>query len=150
MKSIFDGINRTELINRIRAVNKDSSSQWGKMNVYQMLKHCTIWEEWIQGKNKTTYKQELLGYIFGKWALQSMIKDEKPFKKSVPTSAFFKVKELNGDVETEKKKWISLIEGYEHYSNPGFIHDFFGKMTKEQIGILAYKHSDHHLRQFNA
>ena len=60
------------------------------------------------------------------------------------------MKELNGDIESEKKKWISLIEGYENYSNPGFIHDFFGKMTKEQIGILAYKHTDHHLRQFNA
>jgi len=150
MKSIFDELNRTELTNRIKTVNENNRSQWGKMNVYQMLKHCTIWEEWIQGINKPAYKQELLGYIFGKLALKSMIKDEKPFKRNVPTSAYFKVKELNGDIESEKKKWISLIEGYENYSNPGFVHDFFGKMTKEQIGILAYKHSDHHLRQFNA
>ena len=150
MKSIFDESNRDTLIKRIRTVNEHNSSQWGKMNVYQMLRHCTIWEEWIQGINKRTYKQELLGFIFGKLALKSMIKDEKPFKRNVPTSASFKVKELNGDIESEKKKWISLIEGYENYSNPGFIHDFFGKMTKEQIGILAYKHSDHHLRQFNA
>jgi len=150
MKSIFDESNRDTLIKRIRTVNEQNSSQWGKMNVYQMLKHCTIWEEWIQGKNKPTYKQELLGFIFGKLALKSMIKDDKPFKRNVPTSAHFKVKELLGDLESEKKKWISLIEGYENYSNPGFVHDFFGKMTKEQIGILAYKHSDHHLRQFNA
>lgn len=150
MKSIFDESNRAALINRIKTVNERSRSQWGKMNVYQMLKHCTIWEEWIQGRNKPTYKQELLGYIFGKWALNSMIKDDKPFKRNVPTSAFFKVKELNGDLESEKRKWISLIEGYENYSNPGFVHDFFGKMTKDQIGILAYKHTDHHLRQFDA
>jgi len=150
MKSIFDESNRAALIKRIKTVNERSSSQWGKMNVYQMLKHCTIWEEWIQGRNKTTYKQELLGFIFGKWALNSMIKDEKPFKRNVPTSASFKVKELHGDIEFEKRKWISLIEGYENFSNPGFVHDFFGKMTKEQIGILTYKHSDHHLRQFNA
>ncbi len=149
MKSIFDEKNRMDLINRIKTVNKNGSSQWGKMTVYQMVKHCTIWEEWIQGTHKPVYKQELLGYIFGKWALKSMIKDDEPFKKNVPTSAHFKVKELEGDIEPEKKKWISLIEGYENYSNPGFIHDFFGKMTREQIGILAYKHSDHHLRQFN-
>jgi len=150
MKSIFDESNRAALIKRIKTVNEHSSSQWGKMNVYQMLKHCTIWEEWIQGRNKPTYKQELLGFIFGKLALKSMIKDDKPFKRNVPTSASFRVKELDGDLESEKKKWISLINGYENYSNPGFVHDFFGKMTKEQIGILAYKHSDHHLRQFNA
>lgn len=31
-----------------------------------------------------------------------------------------------------------------------FMHPFFGKITREQIGYLAYKHDDHHLRQFNA
>lgn len=150
MKTIFDEKCRAEIINRIKMVNQNNRPQWGKMNLYQMLKHCTVWEEWIQGKNKQGYKQEMLGFVFGKMALKSMIKDEKPFAKNVPTSTQFKVKELNGDIEFEKEKWISLIEGYEHYSNPGFVHDFFGKMTKEQIGILAYKHSDHHLRQFNA
>jgi hypothetical protein len=40
------------------------------------------------------------------------------------------------------------VEAYANYSNPGFVHDFFGKMTDEQIGIFAYKHADHHLRQF--
>jgi len=29
------------------------------------------------------------------------------------------------------------------------MHPFFGKMTKEQVGYLAYKHTDHHLWQFN-
>ena len=28
--------------------------------------------------------------------------------RNVPTSAQFKVKEKNGDVESEKKKWIAL------------------------------------------
>jgi hypothetical protein len=83
-------------------------------------------------------------------ALKSMIKDDKPLRRNVPTSAHFKVKEKYGDTESEKKKWIALIESYEHYSNPNFVHDFFGKMTIEQIGILAYKHTDHHLRQFNS
>lgn len=149
MKTIFDKVARLELINRIKHIDEKSTSQWGKMNVYQMLKHCTIWDEWIQGINKPTYKRELLGYLFGKMALRSMIKDDKPLDRNVPTSATFKVKEKNGNIEAEKKKWVALIEGYENYSNPDFIHDFFGKMTREQVGILAFKHTDHHLRQFN-
>ena len=150
MKTIFDKGTRDELIKRINTLNQNCTAQWGKMNIYQMLKHCTIWEEWISGKNKPKYKQEFIGFVFGKMALKSMIKDESPLRRNVPTSATFKVKEKNGDVESEKKKWITLIEEYEHYSNPGFIHDFFGKMTKEQVGLLAYKHTDHHLRQFNS
>src|SRR5690554_889939 len=104
------------------------------MNVYQMTKHNTYWNSWILGKGNFVYKQEFLGKIFGKIALKRMIKDEKLFDKNIPTSDQFKAKELSGDLESE------------NYSNPKFIHDFFGKITKEQIGILVYKHTDHHLR----
>jgi Protein of unknown function (DUF1569) len=148
MKTIFDKTTREELICRIKTLNENNTAQWGKMNIYQMLKHCTIWDEWILGKNNQKYKQEFLGLIFGKMALKRMIKDERPFDRNVPTGSYFKIKEKNGNVEAEKKKWINLIEDYENYSNPGFIHDFFGKMTREQVGLLAYKHTDHHLRQF--
>jgi hypothetical protein len=150
MKTIFDNSERDQLINRIKSVNKNNTAQWGKMNLSQMLMHCTNWDEWILGKNKRVYKQAFIGFIFGKMALKNMIKDDSPIRKNVPTSSQFKIKETEVDLESEKRKWVSLIESYEHYSNPDFIHDFFGKMTKEQIGILAYKHSDHHLRQFGA
>jgi Protein of unknown function (DUF1569) len=150
MKTIFDGTTRDELINRINSLNESNTAEWGKMNLYQMLKHCTMWDEWISGKNKPGYKQTFIGRIFGKMALKDMIKDESPLKRNIPTLTELKVLEKNGNTASEKKKWITLIEGYEYYSNPGFIHSFFGKMTKEQIGYLAYKHTDHHLRQFNA
>lgn len=148
MKTIFDSQVREELISRINSLNKDIKSQWGKMNVFQMVKHNTYWNGWILGEESHTYKQVFMGKIFGKLALRKMIKDEKPLDKNIPTSTQFKIKEQSGDLEAEKLKWISLIKAYEQYENPDFIHDFFGTMTKEQIGILAYKHSDHHLRQF--
>ena len=150
MKTIFDNSERDQLINRIKSVNKNNTAQWGKMNLSQMLMHCTNWDGWILGKNKPVYKQAFIGLIFGKMALKNMIKDDSPLRKNVPTSSQFKVKETEVDLEVEKSKWVSLIEEYEHYSNPEFVHDFFGKMTREQIGILAYKHTDHHLRQFGA
>lgn len=70
--------------------------------------------------------------------------------KNVPTLAELKVRETNGNVTYQKEKLIALTEEYENYSNPKFIHSFFGKMTKEQIGYLVYQHADHHLRQFSA
>lgn len=79
-----------------------------------------------------------------------MIKDERPLDKNIPTSSPFKVKEKSGNFEAEQLKWISLIKAYGSYNNPEFIHDFFGKMTQEQIGVLVHKHTDHHLRQFDA
>ena len=147
MKTIFKENTRAELIRRIEQIDETNKAAWGKMNVFQMLKHNT-WHAWILGKEKHIYKQALIGKIFGKTALNKMVKNEEPFDKNIPTSRQFKVKEENGDLEAEKSKWILLINEYENFYNPDFIHDFFGKITKEEIGVLVYKHTDHHLRQF--
>ncbi len=150
MKTIFDASTRDELISRINTINEGSTAKWGKMNVYQMLKHCTLYDEWVLGKNKPVYKQVFIGRLFGKIALKDFIGDEKPLKRNVGTLSNLKVTVANGDVELEKAKWINLVKEFESFSNPDFIHSFFGKMTKEQIGYLGYKHTDHHLRQFNS
>lgn len=146
MKSVLDQATREELINRINRLNENSKAQWGKMNVYQMLKHCVLCEELYLGKIK--HKQTFMGRLFGKAGLKNILREGKEFPKNAPTSNIFKVKEESGDVASEKQRWIFLIEQYGHYSND-FIHWFFGKMTKEQVGQFVYKHDDHHLRQFN-
>ena len=50
----------------------------------------------------------------------------------------------------EKKKWIALLDEYEHCSNDGLIHPFFGAMKREDTDYMVYKHADHHLKQFNS
>ncbi len=144
MKSVFDKTSRDELINRINSLDENSTAQWGKMNVSQMLKHCTQWDEMAMGKKK--YKQSLIGKLFGKMALKNMLKDE-PIKQNLPTVPAFKIRE-NVNFAEEKEKWINLLNEYEHFSNDGFIHPFFGAMSKEHTGYIVYKHIDHHLRQF--
>ncbi|MEO6732648.1 MAG: DUF1569 domain-containing protein [Ferruginibacter sp.] len=148
MKTIFDQATRNELINRINSLNENSTAQWGKMNIYQMLKHCTLCEELYLGK--THHKRVFMGRLFGKMALKNILKDENPMQRNSPTSPVFKVKEIAGDTLAEKIKWISLIKKYGQYSNEYYTHWFFGKMTKEQVGHFVYKHADHHLRQFNS
>ena len=150
MKTIFNIAVRGELIGRINSLNESNTAQWGKMNVYQMIKHCSMFDEWILGKNPPVYKQAFIGRVFGKIALKGLLKDEAPMKRNMVTIAGFKIKETAGDIKGQKDKWGALIREYEYFSNPGFVHTFFGKMTNEEIGLLVYKHTDHHLRQFNA
>jgi hypothetical protein len=147
MKSVFDKNIREELIKRINSLNENSKAQWGKMNVYQMIKHCILCEEMYLGK--TPYKRTFLSFILGKIALRHLMKDDKPKKRNSPTKQEFIISENTGNLLEDKMKWISLIQEYENYSNQNFVHWFFGKMTKEQVGISVYKHIDHHLRQFN-
>jgi hypothetical protein len=148
MKTILDKTTRDELIRRINTLNENNTAQWGKMNVYQMLKHCVLYEEMVQGKKK--HRRIFLGRLFGKMALNDLIKDEKPVRHNMPTIPAIKVKENEGDIAAEKAKWIAMIEEYTHRSNQYGEHAFFGKMTEDQIGLLEYKHIDHHLRQFNS
>ncbi len=110
-----------------------------------MLRHCTLWDEMLRGDKK--YKQAFIGRLFGKLALKNLLKDDKPLTRNVPTITDLKV-QGDGDLEAEKAKWIANLKQYAHYSNPDLVHPFFGKMSREQVGYLVYKHTDHHLRQF--
>jgi len=146
MKTVLDKATRQELVGRINRLHENSAAQWGKMNVHQMLRHVTMWDEWAAGKHH--YPRVFIGYIFGRMALKKVLKDDAPLTRNSPTLPEFRISETTGEIAAEKAKWIALIESYDHFSNPNFVHAFFGKMTEEQIGIMAYKHADHHLRQF--
>lgn len=144
MKTITDKIIADQLIDRINLLDENSKPQWGKMNTYQMLKHLIMWEEMAMGK--TLYKQAFIGRLFGKFALKDMLKDE-PIKRNLPTVAGFKISG-DGDIAAEKTQLTELIKAHTQYADQGFLHPFFGKLTPEQAGYMAYKHADHHLRQF--
>jgi hypothetical protein len=146
MKTIFDEATRKELIGRINALKGDNAAQWGKMNIYQMLKHCTLWEQMIAGE--VSCKRVFLGRIIGKWALKNAVKDETPMMINAISSPELIVHEATGDIAAQKSKWIVMIEKNAGFPAPVFMHPFFGEMTKEQLGYFIYKHHDHHLRQF--
>ena len=92
------------------------------MNVYQMMKHCTLWDEMMQSKKNS--KRMLIGRLFGKLALKKVLKNEAPLRHGTPTISQLIIKETDGDFAAEKSRWISKVEKYENYSNPGFVHVF--------------------------
>jgi hypothetical protein len=42
MKNLFNEFDKLELIERINKLTPDTKPEWGKMNVSQMLEHCTV------------------------------------------------------------------------------------------------------------
>jgi hypothetical protein len=146
MKSVFEQTTRTELIQRINLLDDKKQAQWGKMNAYQMVRHCTLCEEMFTGKIKI--KRVFIGRLLGKMVLKKALKNDAPFTKNSPTSPVLKTAGEQGDIEKQKMEWANYINGYGQFENTNFIHPFFGPMTREQIGFFVYKHADHHLRQF--
>lgn len=150
MKTIFDRTTTEQLITRAKNINNNSKPQWGKMNAYQMLVHCNKNMELLQSKR--TYPRLFMGRIFGKLALKSTLKNDKPMSKNSPTHPDLVIKK-QGNVEDIRAQFINNLTDYlnrkpSDYKH--FIHPFFGKMTIEQVGQWEYKHIDHHLRQFGA
>jgi hypothetical protein len=147
MKTIFDSKTSDELIQRINNLQAGHTAVWGKMNLYQMLKHCNMSEEMFQGK--TNYKRLLIGRLFGSMALKGILKNDSAMKQNQPTHPDMKISGA-GNWQRERDQWIQLIKAYSNFSNSDFVHPFFGKMTKDAIGTYVYKHTDHHLKQFGA
>ena len=146
MKTIFEPDVREGLIRRIERLSENCAAGWGIMTPYQMVKHCNLSEEMFLGKR--SYKRLFVGRLFGRLALKSILRDDSDLKQSQPTHPEFKIKGT-GNLEAEKRNWIQNLGAYTQFQENGFVHPFFGPMTREQIGgRYVYKHTDHHLRQF--
>lgn len=145
MKSIQDPIVYQEIVQRINKLQLTNTRQWGKMDVAQMMAHCAHALEVSLGDRVS--KQGLMGKLFGKLAKKSLAGD-KPFRQGLPTAPDYVMADPK-NFDAEKKRLTAAIKRLASPSAQGsIIHPFFGKMTPDELGVLNYKHLDHHLRQF--
>ncbi len=145
MKSFFEDGVYDEISSRLNTLNKDTSANWGKMNIGQMLYHCQMPLNIILEKEDYGVKPNwLINLLFKK----SMYSD-KLWRKNLPTAPGFAIKDEK-DFDTQKKAITNLIEELDaqREKEDWQPHPAFGKMTKEQWGKMQYKHLDHHFRQF--
>ncbi|SHM48722.1 DinB superfamily protein [Chitinophaga jiangningensis] len=147
MKTIHHPDDRSSLIARIHALPETNPGQWGKMNMHQMIQHCILWEDLMLRKKE--FRQVFIGKLFGKMALRALTKDDAPIRRNAPTDPHMKITGVVTErIPVLKQQWITLLQEHAHYPETGIMHPFFGKMTGAEVGILVYKHTDHHLRQF--
>jgi hypothetical protein len=142
----FDSDAAGEIAGRIQALHPESAAQWGKMSIFQMLRHCTLCEDMMLGHIR--FERVFIGRLIGKMILKKALKEGRPFGKNSPTNPALKTHTDSGDFERQRKEWLARLQQYANFSNHDFTHPFFGRMTKDQVGVFVYKHADHHLRQF--
>jgi hypothetical protein len=142
MNNLYDGHVKAEVMVRINSLRRDSERQWGTMDVAQMLAHCAAQLQFALGEN--TSKLQYNAPI--RWMIRQTIGFRIPWPKNLPTAPEITITDPR-DLDIEKAKLIDTINRfYEmHVWHP---HPIFGEMTKMEWGLIAYKHLDHHLRQF--
>jgi len=148
MKSIFEENAYNEIKNRLENLNENATANWGKMNVVQMLEHCTKPIELALGESEIKKPNWLKKSLF-KLVAPSLYND-KPWKQGLPTAKEYIITDsLNFNDQKEKlKSKIDKMSQSKDYFEPSKEHPYFGNFTAEQWGKSAYKHLDHHLRQF--
>lgn len=147
MKSLFDKETLNETLGRIDRLTTGSHPVWGKMNVSQMMEHCSRALDWATGKDKP--KRMLLGYLLG-GLLKNQYYNDKPVAKNLPTAPKFLVTDTP-DFASAKQRFTALVKEFSEGGEAKCTRHpsaFFGHLTPEQHGKGAYKHIDHHLTQF--
>ena len=145
VKNLFDPVVKQDIIVRINKLTPESKPLWGKMNVSQMLAHLQVPIGVADGTQKL--KRTLFGRIVGPM-VKSIIYNDKPFKRSLPTDPSFVMFGSEKDFETEKQKLLVMVNNFTETAIVNETHVFFGKLTKEQWSKGTWKHLDHHLTQF--
>jgi hypothetical protein len=147
MKSIFQPEVLDEIKQRIDKLQPTAQRQWGKMEVAQMMAHCTAALEVAAGQKfpPRIFIGRFLGPFF-----KSVFSNDKPLKRNTPTDNSFLVIDQRNFTK-EKARLIDLVTRFSTGGEANCTkhpHSFFGKLTPREWGIGMYKHLDHHLRQF--
>ncbi len=147
IKNLYDPGVKQEIIERINRLTPETPRQWGKMDVAQMLAHLQQPLEVALGIRtiKGSFIMNLILPLFKK-----TLWDDTPWKKGLPTDATYITTNESKEFSTEKARLLELINRFQEKDVNLEKHPVFGRMTKEQWSKSAWKHIDHHLKQFGA
>lgn len=144
MKNLFNEAELKSITERLNGLEGTEKRLWGKMTLSQMLRHCRL-------QLDMALKHVPAKDIFPspmQWITKQVVGFRIPWPKNLVAAPEMLVKE---DAEFTKERQLLLERMAEMKQKDDFgSHPFFGKMNKEEWGKIAYKHLDHHLRQFGS
>lgn len=146
MRSILNEVDREEIFSRLRSLSTSSKARWGTMGVTDMLQHLrlsarmTLGELPVPSANKRAFQA---------FPLKHLILYVLPFPKGAPTAHELKPVDASS-FEEERAALLELLEriGTSPPETLALAHPLFGPMSRREWGVVTYKHSNHHLRQF--
>lgn len=149
MRTLFERDAADEVMTRIDRLQPAVQRQWGKMDVAQMMAHCSAALDMASGK--AILPRIFIGRLIGS-LVKPIYSNEKPFSKNNPTAPKLVVsdqRDFRREQEQLKLKVMEFQQGGEGNCSR-HPHPFFGSLTPYEWGRGMYKHLDHHLRQFGA
>jgi hypothetical protein len=146
MRSILDERDLAAISGRVGSLTPSSSPRWGHMSVDAMLAHLCLSAQMALGELPVAPKGPRVFRVF---PLKHLVLYVLPFPKSAPTAPELLAAQP-GSFEAARTRMLELFQRVAAgpKAGPGPSHPLFGPLTRQEWGVLGYKHTDHHLRQF--
>jgi uncharacterized protein DUF1569 len=148
MKNLSDVVIADQIKQRVGRLKIDSERRWGRMSPAQALAHCSSGLEMAMGDIRPP--RALIGRLIGSLIKPRIVGNDEAFRRNSPTIRELRV-EGERDLEAERVRLCALIDRFVSGAPSvctAHPHPFFGSLTPQEWSVLAYKHLDHHLRQF--
>lgn len=144
-QSLWNESDRERLAARLDRLRPDARPLWGKMSALQMITHLTDWMRMAAGELESVPKRRLMRYP----GIRHFIIYWMPWPKGVPTAPELLARESSG-WESEIAAFSARLRSFGELRTRTTwpVHPAFGKMSTSEWGVLGYRHTDHHLRQF--
>jgi hypothetical protein len=149
MKNLFQQDATDEVTARIDKLQPASQRQWGKMDVAQMMAHCSAALDMASGRLNPP--RLFIGRLIGPF-VRPIFTNEKPFSQNNPTDPQLVVSDPRDFAREREQLKLKLRQFYEggEARCTRHPHPFFGALGPQDWSRGMYKHLDHHLRQFGA
>jgi hypothetical protein len=145
MKSLWNPQLHGDVVARVARLTPDTRPQWGRMTCPQMVVHITDAFGMYCGDIPVGFKRTPIQYFPIKHAFLYLL----PMPKNVPTARELKSR-VPGEWDFEMERLRKAISQFadQRTRTDWPLHPIFGRMSARAYGVLAYKHTNHHLRQF--
>lgn len=145
MRTMWSEADRRELVERLGRLRPDARPQWGKMSVTKMLEHLSRALQMATGELAVASRSGPLRL----WPVRKLIIYVAPFPKGAPTAPELIPKD-EGDFASRRAALKRALDRFVAHPRSNLKdHPAFGSLTAKDWGCLAWRHFDHHLRQFD-
>lgn len=148
MRTLAEECAYRDLAARLGTVTIRDRACWGRMNVYQMLRHVAVANRVPLGEIEVGDCSSRFRRTVIKWgALYS----PTPWPKNAQTLPEFdqcRLGLVDGDFEAARREVLDQLGRLHVAEIEGIRHPLFGVMTPWQWQRCLWLHADHHLRQF--
>lgn len=151
IKTIADPAVLNALVERFGALHPDCRSRWGTLTPHEMLCHLgDAFEMVLRIRPRVVpispRRRQQAAYWIGLWS-------PLPFPRDFPTNPEHNPRDRGTrptDFDGDRARLVAALKGLAASSGSGLepIHGAFGPMSRRDWHRWAYKHADHHLRQF--